>query len=184
MTRITLQHLAGELGLSTYAVSRALSGKDGVSEATRARVRALAGRIGYTRPENGARRRDIALVFYDLDTVNSELRMQVQNGVQREAHRLRKPVRLQWSHLPAQVAEMARDSAGLLLVGAHEAETLATVRATGVPVVRLGWVDPLEQVDQVIATDREGGQAVLQHLVALGHRSIACVQGDPSYRGR
>lgn len=184
MTRVTLQHLAEALDLSTYAVSRALSGKDGVSEATRERVRALAARMGYARPEISPGRRDIALIFYDLDVVNSELRMQIQNGVQREAHRLRKPVRLQWSHLPEQVADMARNSAGLLLVGAHEKETLATVGASGVPVVRLGWVDPLEQVDQVIATDREGGQAVLLHLIALGHRSIACVNGDPSYRGR
>jgi LacI family transcriptional regulator len=53
-----------------------------------------------------------------------------------------------------------------------------------VPIVRFGWVDPLEQADQVSGTDHEAGQAVLQYLIDLGHRSIAYVYGIPGYRGR
>jgi LacI family transcriptional regulator len=182
--RVTLRQIAGELGLSTFAVSRALSGKDGVSETTRQLVGSTATRLGYVRPAPGAAARDIALVFHDLDDVNSELRMQIQNGVQREAHRLARPVRLQWTHLPEQIADLARCSAGLLLVGPHDRRTVETIGAIGVPVVRLGWVDPLEQVDQVLGTDHEAGQAVAEYLIGLGHRAIAFVHGAPGLRGR
>lgn len=142
-----------------------------------------AARLGYIKPRPPASR-DIALVFHDLDLVNSELHIQIQNGVQREAQRLQQRVRLQWTHNPEQIADLAQTSAGLLLVGQHDRTTIQTVNASGVPVVRLGWVDPLEQVDQVTGTDHEGGQAVAQYLIDLGHRCIAYVHGTPGYRGR
>jgi LacI family transcriptional regulator len=185
MGRVTLQQIARQVGLSTFAVSRSLSGKEGVSEATRQRVAQAAERLGYVKPASAAAAgRDIGLVFYDLDTVNSELRMQIQSGVQREAHRLQKPVRLLWAHTPEQIADLARSSAGLLLVGPHERATIEMVQAIDVPVVRMGWVDPLEQVDQVIGPDHEAGQAVARYLIGLGHRRLAYVQGTPGYRGR
>ncbi|WP_054950631.1 LacI family DNA-binding transcriptional regulator [Numidum massiliense] len=45
--KVTMQHIADDVGVSKYAVSRALAGKEGVSEATRARVIAAAVRLGY-----------------------------------------------------------------------------------------------------------------------------------------
>jgi LacI family transcriptional regulator len=184
MKRVTLKRIAEEVGLSTFAVSRALSGKDGVSEATRHAVSTAATQLGYARAPLAATPREIGVIFHDLDVVNSELRLRIQSGVQREAQRLAKPVRLQWTHIPAQISAVARGSAGLLLSGPHARETIETIRAIGVPVVRLGWVDPLEPVDQVIATDHEAGQAVARYLLDLGHRRIAYVQGTPGLRGR
>lgn len=182
--RVTLQAIADATGLSKFAVSRSLSGKDGVSPDTRERVARMAAELGYSKPQAQPDRRDIALVFHDLDYVNSELRMQEQNGVQQEARRLAYPVRLQWTHSPSQVGELARSSAGLLLVGPHDQSTIDEVTAAGVPVVRMGWVAPLEQVDQVTGTDHEAGSAVGQYLIGLGHRVIAFVHGTPGYRGR
>lgn len=86
--RVTLQTIAREVGLSKYAVSRSLAGKSGVSEETRALIRETAQRLGYIKPAGQGTAGEVAVVFHDLDAVNSELYMQVQNGVQREAHRL------------------------------------------------------------------------------------------------
>lgn len=61
MSRVTLKQIAGEVGLSTFAVSRALAGKDGVSQQTRALVHATAARLGYLQPT--AATREIGLVF-------------------------------------------------------------------------------------------------------------------------
>ena len=55
---------------------------------------------------------------------------------------------------------------------------------SGVPIVRQGWLEPLEQVDQIGGTDHEAGSAVASYLLGLGHREIAYVHGDPRYRGR
>jgi LacI family transcriptional regulator len=181
--RITMQQIADHLGLSKYAVSRSLSGKDGVSEETRAQVEQAARTLGYIKPA-GPALRDIALVFHDIDVINSELRMMIQNGVQREAERLQFPVRMQWTHLPEHVAKIAQTSAGILLVGPHDRKTIAIANAAGVPVVRLGWVAPLEQADQVSGTDHEAGGAVGSYLIGHGHRTIAFVHGTAGYRGR
>src|SRR6478736_2828918 len=78
--RVTLQTIAREVGLSKYAVSRSLAGKSGVSEETRERIREMAVRLGYAKPAAQSGSNDIAVVFHDLDPVNSELYMQVQNG--------------------------------------------------------------------------------------------------------
>lgn len=181
--RVTLQQIARQVGLSTFAVSRSLSGKDGVSEETRRLVGQVAARLGYLRPAP-VRSGDIGLVLHDLDNVNGELRMQIQRGVQHEASRLNKPIRSQWTHSLEHIVELARGCAGLLLVGPHDRAATAAVQAIGIPVVRLGWVDPLEQVDQVVHTDREGGEAVAQYLIDLGHRCIAFVHGAGGFRGR
>ncbi len=110
--------------------------------------------------------------------------MQIQNGVQAEAHRLGMGLRMLWTHSQGQLEELARTCAGLMLVGPHDREAIRAATVTGIPIIRFGWVDPLEDADQVSGTDHEAGQAVIQYLVDLGHRSIAYVHGTPGYRGR
>ena len=53
--KITMQVIAEHLGLSTYAVSRALSGKSGVSPETRELIMKTAGQLGYfkSKPQVG-----------------------------------------------------------------------------------------------------------------------------------
>ncbi|WP_210106732.1 LacI family DNA-binding transcriptional regulator [Neorhizobium galegae] len=185
MGRITLQDIANHTGLSKFAVSCSLSGKPGVSEATRKRVEDAAAKLGYLRQKPAEEPREITLIFHDrVDAVSYELRTMLQDGMQREAHRLGQPVRLQWTHDANRVESMVKDSAGIILVGPHEQRTLDILALSGVPVVRLGWVTPLEQADHVGGTDHEAGIAVGDYLIGLGHRDIAFVQGEEGYRGR
>lgn len=182
--RVTVRQIAAQTGLSTFAVSRALAGKTGVSEETRRLVRQTAESLGYAPAHQGAKGHEIGMIFDDQDRLNSELQIQIQAGVQREARRLGQKVRVQSTHLPEQMLDVARASAGLLLAGPHDRATVAMLRATGVPMVRLGWVDPLEPVDQVIGADYEAGAAVAQYLLELGHRRIVYAHGQPGPRGR
>ena len=184
MTRVTLTHIAAHTGLSKFAISRALSGKDGVSEETRKRVRDAATELGYARPQTTTDTRALSVVFHDTDLVNSELHMLIQSGVQREAQKLGYQIGMRWTHLPDQVEAIARASRGLVLVGPHDRTSLMRAYATGVPIVRVGWLDPLEAVDQVSGTDHEAGAAVASYLVDLGHKSIAYIHGAPGFRGR
>lgn len=185
MRKVTLQDIANHTGLSKFAISCSLSGKAGVSESTRKRVEDAAAMLGYQRPKPANEPREITLIFHDqVDSVSYELRTMLQDGMQREAHRLGQPVRLQWTHDADRVEAMVQDSAGIILVGPHEETILQIVRASGVPSVRLGWVSPLEQADHVGGTDHEAGIAVGDYLFGLGHRDIAFVQGKEGYRGR
>lgn len=182
MGRVTLQTIAEATGLSKFAVSRALAGKSGVSEETRARVAAIAAQLGYKRPMGDPK--PLGVVFSANDLVNSELQMQIQSGVQREAQRLGHGVRVHWVHAGEDIEALARACAGLMICGPHDPRALAGAYATGLPIVRQGWLEPLEPVDLIGGTDHEGGAAVATYLLALGHREIAYAHGDPRYRGR
>ena len=57
----------------------------------------VAARLGYRRPAP-AEPKPLGVVFNDTDVINSELHMQIQGGVQREAQRLGFPVRVHWTH--------------------------------------------------------------------------------------
>jgi LacI family transcriptional regulator len=184
VSKVTLQAIADELGISKFAVSRALSGKDGVSRDTRLRVQGKALELGYLKAEGAAQLSAVHIVFHDHDPVNSELWMQMQNGLQSEAVLSGYPVQLHWTRNTQQIEMMARVSAGLVLVGQHEKETLAAIARTKKPVVRLGWVGPLEPVDQVTGADHEAGNAVGQYLRERGHRRICFVHGTRVLRGR
>ncbi|EPE96722.1 LacI family DNA-binding transcriptional regulator [Rhizobium grahamii] len=186
-TKVTIQVIADEVGLSKYAVSRSLAGKSGVSEETRRRISKVAERLGYTKSVTRNRASDteeIAVVFYDIDPVNSELNVQIQTGVQQEAERLGVGIRIRWTHSDLALEELSANFAGLILVGPHTPEAIARAAAGGATIVRLGWTDPLQQIDSVSGSDHEAGQAVARYLTSLGHRSIAYVYGLPIYRGR
>jgi LacI family transcriptional regulator len=184
MARVTLQDIASELGLSKFAVSRALAGKGGVSPATRALVAEAAERLGYARNVVRPIIDDVHLIFHDHDPVNSELAIQIQTGVQQEATALGVPLRMSWTHQPGEVAALARESAGVVLFGPHSPAAVEAVKGAGTPMVRVGWLGPLDQVDQVMAADHEAGAAVGHFLATLGHREIAYVHGTPGFRGR
>jgi LacI family transcriptional regulator len=185
-TKVTIQAIADEVGLSKYAVSRSLAGKSGVSDDTRRRIWETAQRLGYTKPamRKGLASEEIAVVFHGVDAVNSELNIQIQTGVQEEAERLGVGVRIRWTHSEAALEELSANFAGLILVGPHTQEGVARTMAGGATIVRMGWTDPLQQVDSVGGSDHEAGQAVAKYLTNLGHKNIAYVYGLPIYRGR
>lgn len=184
MAKITLDAICRETGLSKFAVSRALSGKSGVSDETRRRILEVAARLGYQRDPSRTDDYRLAIVFFDTDRVNSELHLLVQTGVQQEAQRLGYQISTYWTQSVSELRSIAKSSRAAILVGPHSSESIRAVRATGIPVVRFGWVEPLEPVDQVASSDHEAGAAVAQFLLGLGHRAIGYVFGDPGYRGR
>lgn len=66
----------------------------------------------------------------------------------------------------------------------HAPQTLDVLEAAGRPVVRLGWVLPLEQMDQVPGGGHEAGSAIGYYLLARGHRDLGSVHGSRVLRGR
>lgn len=184
MAKVTLTTIAKQTGLSKFAVSRSLSGKDGVSKETRRRVQEVAAQLGYVRHNAQPEQRTLAVIFHDTDLINSELHLLVQNGAQAEAERLGYRLNMRWTHEPGEIEAVVRASSGALFVGPHSRESLDRAYALKKPIVRQGWLDPLEQADHVGGTDHEAGSAVANYLLALGHRAIAYVHGTPGYRGR
>jgi LacI family transcriptional regulator len=184
MARVTLSTIAEMTGLSKFAVSRSLSGKDGVSEETRRRVQQVAAELGYERTASEPQTPVLGVVFHDTDLVNSELHLLIQHGLQAESQRRGYQLRMCWTHQIEEIEAFAKGCSGVAMVGPHPKSTLQAVRDLGVPVARNGWMDPLDPFDIVSGTDHEAGSAVANYLLDLGHRTIAYVHGTPGYRGR
>lgn len=184
MAKVTLATIAQRTGLSKFAVSRSLSGKSGVSEETRRRVQEVAAELGYARANPEPEPLTLGVIFHDTDLINSELHLLIQNGAQSEAQRLGYRLTMRWTHQADEIEAFVRSCAGAVLVGPHGRDSLARAYALGTPIVRQGWLEPLEQADHVGGTDHEAGSAVANYILALGHRRIAYVHGTPGYRGR
>lgn len=186
MRHVTIQNIADQLGLSKYAVSRALSGKPGVSEATRALVVKTAARLGYVReaPTIRRSRKRIVLVFHDRDVSNNELWVNVLDGVQAAAAEAGYVVGVRMIAEPDDLPSPERDLVGYVLAGPHDPALFTAVRQHGLPVVCAGSVAPLEPIDQVGIAEEEGGYAIGRHLAALGHREVVAVLGKPGFKGR
>jgi LacI family transcriptional regulator len=184
LARITLGTIAQQMGLSKFAVSRALAGKSGVSEDTRRKVEAVALELGYVKPPP-SRAPSLALVFNDTDYINSELQLMVQAGVHAEAKRRGYQVVSRWTHDIDEVEATMRHCQAGILVGPHDRAIFNRIYAICIPIVRTsGFPDPLEPIDIVTGPDHEAGAAVAKFLIELGHREIAYVHGAPRYRGR
>jgi DNA-binding LacI/PurR family transcriptional regulator len=187
MKRPTITDIAKEAGVSKGAVSYALNGRPGVSEATRQRITEIARELGWApsstaRALSGGRTGAIGLVLDRpfevvvpalLDGFPDELLIQVAAG--RDAALA---IHRRWR------AERKVD--GVLLT---EPGCAAELLRIGLPAVVLGGPGGVPGVPSVRVDDATGGAEVLRYLAALGHRRVVRVAGaavfaDPAARHR
>ncbi|GMA34056.1 LacI family DNA-binding transcriptional regulator [Demequina litorisediminis] len=184
--------------MSTATVSRALAGKSSVSPATKARVEAAAKQLGYVVSAAASslasgRTRNVGVVMPYLD---SWFFMAVLKGAQRTLADAGYDVTLY--HLaPADGLEIDSESAqrrsrlfdeflrrqrvdALIAVNLelddHERTALGDLSR---PVVGLGG--PLPGLHTLSLDDTGVARLATDHLLALGHRSIAHITGDPDF---
>lgn len=192
--RPTIDDVARLAGVSKGAVSRAMGGGQGISAATVERVRATAESLGW-RPSVSARalagarsqalglviRRPARLISEDPFFPNFVAGMEdvlsghgyavvlcvVTAGTEEATYR-----RL--------VAEHRVD--GFLIGDLHHPEPrYGLLTELGVPVVAFGWPGRACPFPAVGVDDRAGARAVVEHLIALGHRRVGHVAGLPTY---
>jgi LacI family transcriptional regulator len=179
-----LREVALQSGVSISTASRALAGSALVSAATRIRVEAVAGRIGY-RPNASARAlrtggsRLVGLVITNL--VNNSFRVIaeiVQQQLAEAGHQLVLSITGgdAGEERAALHTLMELGASGVVAVGS-DSKAFAEVRAHGIPVVHLGR-RPGKLVGDCVLGDERGGAAVATELLlANGHRRIGIVCG-------
>lgn len=184
--RVTIRLIADQLAISTYAVSRALAGKPGVSEATRRQIMMTARSLGYApRTPAAARPHQIEIILNDHDRVNSESWLAVNRGAQREAARLGYVARMRMVHDVRQIADVAADTCGLIVAGHNSSAVFASIGSLNLPTVYAGGVVRGSEAGDLVRTaDQEGGLLAAEHLLALGHRCIVYAHGEAGRLGR
>lgn len=186
MSNVTLDMIATQLGVSKFSVSRALSGKPGVSEKTRRSIIAAAEQLGYRIPRlKSGDSRSIGVIFHDRNVANRELRGDLQLGIEAETNRWGLSMALRWTRDHRIVSRIEKSTVGFILVGPHDADMHKAVRDSQRPAVTVNHrVPPLDGMDQVSSTDVEAGEFVADFLLGLGHRRMVYVQGQADYPDR
>lgn len=185
MRRVTLEDIATQLGLSKYSVSRALSGKTGVSEETRKVVIETANAIGY-RHRSLARLKEaqatgtVALLIPHADVDDIEFWMGVISGANDEAEKLgytfvTRPITNANIQTPPNVTSFK----GIIVAGSRARPAMQPYLEAGLPACLVTYAKPLEPFDTVHSADYEGGMAAGQYLLELGHKHLAYVTEAP-----
>jgi LacI family transcriptional regulator len=181
---VTIRDVARAAGVSISTVSRALAAPEQVAESTRALVQATAHKMGY-RPNRNARSlvtgrsNSIGLVVPDLENPYFG---SVCKGVQSRARAAGYAVFIaDTNEDPTVETEIAHS-----LIKQVDGVILCSARGTDAEITKLAKQTPLVLANRFLAGipsiifDNGGGmRAVLRHLVALGHRTIAYAGGPP-----
>ena len=181
--RPRLADVAARAGVSPGLVSLVLRGQPGPSERTRARVLAAARDLGYRADRTAsllARRRSRHLgVLMDVrNTFHAELVADLDEAATRAGYDL-----LLSAVTPARDERRAAEALldfrceALILLGPDDPAARLDALGRELPVVVVGRRIPPTSVDVVRAADDEGVAEAVGHLVGLGHRAIAFLDG-------
>ncbi|KFL31171.1 hypothetical protein JP75_09745 [Devosia riboflavina] len=186
MSRVTIQSIADHLGISKFAVSRALTGKPGVSEATRLQVHNAATELGYqNRRRTPVIGTTIEVIFRDRTVASRELWIDVQNGVDSEAVLNGYNMAVRWTDDASILKRLETNTAGFVLIGPQSPTMFDAICKSPLPAVVVNHVvPPLLDIDQISATDIEAGVYVARYLANLGHRRVVYAHGRMGYPGR
>ena len=187
---VTIKDIARVAGVAPSTVSKALNGSMEVSEATRAKVSAVAARLGY-RPNSIARslkvRRTHTLGVITNDQEGAFTTAMV-HGVADVASDHSFGVFLCNSYggvgKERQHIELLIDKQvdGIILTGFKVEERGAPAAPTGtVPLVYLYSYSSATDSPCVLPDDEGGARLATEHLIGLGRQRIAFINGPPSY---
>lgn len=183
---VKMQDIAEKLGVSTMTVSKALSGKSGVSEQTRQRIKELAEEMGYVLPagerEGEKRSYNVGVILadyysYSMATFYWKLYQEIcTNAVQNNCFvilEMISPSDEANENLPKMVSENKVD--GVIVLGNMKKSYLERLEKTKVPVVFMDFYNMDICEDSVISNSFYGTYKITNYLFRKGHRDIAFV---------
>ncbi len=179
--RVTMEDVARHAEVSRALVSIVMRGVPGASDETRARVFESARVLGY-RPDlraralAGQRSRTIGVMFgVTVGVFHFQLLDGLYEAAEARSHSLiLSPLtRRRDERQAAQALQDFRFDSLIML----NPPTLHPILAGRLPLAVIGWHIDHPDVDVVRVSDDQGIAAMVDHLVALGHRRIAHIDG-------
>ncbi|QAY67994.1 LacI family DNA-binding transcriptional regulator [Paenibacillus protaetiae] len=195
--KVTMQQIADQLGLSKFAVSKALSGKSGVSAETREKIVSVATQLGYFANKQikaSASKRSEEAVSGGLPASGKEtvivLVPNVRNQTRESSYwgRIIDGIAAELQEREVGmvlVTEQFRDSfsnlinpngvKGIIGVGFVSSQLLLEIRNLGIPFILVDHEDPLIPSDTLFMNNMECVRRVTNYLIGCGHRKLQFV---------
>lgn len=189
--RVTLQEVADGAGVSAGAASYALTGRPGVSDSTRERVRRVAEELGWApnpaaRALSASRANAIGFAMIGPKGVRSidTYFVELVSGLEREASSRGLGLVLRVADSTQQLVSIyrewwaARTVDGVVVTDLVVGDArLDAIRELAIPAVAIGGDAGMPHVSTVSGDAFETTERILNYLWTLGHRRIARVAG-------
>jgi DNA-binding LacI/PurR family transcriptional regulator len=183
---VRVSWIADLAGVSASTVSKVIHGRPGVSDGTRRRIEELIREHGFQKNEKIEAVPIVEVVFQSLDSLWA---LEIIRGVEEAVRPDGLAVTLtemQGGHTPESAwarQMLARRPVGVIAVSAEFSEAqLAQLGSRAIPLVALDPTgEPTHSIPSVGATNWNGGLVATRHLVGLGHRRIAMVNGPSEF---
>ncbi|WP_336772557.1 LacI family DNA-binding transcriptional regulator [Paenibacillus sp. MMO-58] len=196
--KVTMQQIADHLGVSKFAVSKALSGKPGVSAETRDKIVSVATQLGYfvNKQTNTAAKRNkpASLITNTRDTVIllvPKVRFQTRDsyfwgriidGVTEELADRDISALVVTENFKDNFSNLINPNGvlGIIGVGYIASKMLLEIRNLGIPFVLVDHEDPLIPSDVLFMNNMECTRRVTNYLIGCGHSKLQFV-GNTRY---
>jgi LacI family transcriptional regulator len=183
----TIKDVAREANVSVATVSRVFNDSGPVSEETRQRIRDAAERLRYAphgvaRSLITSRTHTIGVLLPDL---YGEFFSEVIRGMDFAAKRGGYHLIVSSSHdakdeIESAIRSMRGRVDGLIAMSPHlDAVSLVMNAPSTLPVVLLNAAVAGDEYDALTIENRSGAQAMVKHLIGVGHRAVAMITGSP-----
>lgn len=186
---VSIEEVARAAEVSAATVSRALSGRGHVSAATRRRVETVANTLGYV-PSSAAsslasgRTRDVGVIVPFLDrwyfgtVVGGISDALMEHGYDITLYNVASDPATRKRIFDSFIHRRRVD--GVIAIGMElDADETAALTGLGIPVVAIGG--PAGGLPWIAIDDVAIARLATQHLIALGHRRIGHIGGDPLF---
>jgi LacI family transcriptional regulator len=189
--RATIVDVSRKAAVSTKTVSRVFNGSPNVSDAVRRRVRAAAEELDY-HPNVFAQalvRRHSHLIGLLYDNPSPSYVVNLQMGMfarlQGERYRLMVvPANTAGDSLDDIVTQLRSAALDGVVIAPPMSDNLALLDQLESARIRCARIAPTRRVDRTASTclyDTAAGRDIAGHVIALGHRDIAVIMGDPTH---
>jgi len=184
---VTIYDIAKQANVSAMTVSRVINNTGRISEATRARVKQVMEELGYV-PNSMARslvKQETKMLSLLITDITNPFYTTLARGAEDAAKR--NGYKLLFGNSDEDYGK-ERDYVDMVLstrvdgvlfapAGDASADHLRLLQRRGVPFVLLDREVPGIAADRVLGDSREGARRLTEHLIELGHRRIAMING-------
>jgi LacI family transcriptional regulator len=204
-SKVTIQEIADFTGVSKFAVSRALSGKSGVSPQTREMILKAAGQLGYFKdqpghtasrselqdPENRKWAGAVLVLFPNVRYQNRESLYwgPVFDGISTRLNQRGLDILTLTEPSNDHMFSLLNPQGllGIVTVGSVSTQNLMDIKKLNIPVVMVDHMDPAFQSDTVFTDNLYGMRQMMTKLVSRGYKKyqfIGNISDAPSFYER